>query len=112
MPKCSSRLNIPHTSKSFLGIYTNFVDVNYAQKTQTTCRLDQSQPMNVEPVTNIQLDSETVLNCVDSDIHSIENIRKKHHSQIANDNFDFELFKNNPLITQFGKNMYIELEKN
>ena len=66
----------------------------------------------LDHVTNVSIDSETQNSNHDiSCLHCIEIIRKKHHEQIVSGNFETDLLKNNPLIWKFGKNKYIDLEK-
>ena len=92
------------------GIPSNVVDMNSAQLPETVSIIDQTN--NLDPITDISIDSESQIpNCEISCLHCIEIIRKNHLIQIANNNFETDLFKNNPLITKFGKDMYIELEK-
>ena len=83
-------------------------------KARTDRIVPQSGIKNKQPITNIPNDSESEffncegeINC----LHCIELIRIKHHKQITEQNFDTNLFRNNPLIINCGKNMYIELEK-
>ena len=74
--------------------------MNSAQLPETVSIIDQTN--NLDPITDISIDSESQIpNCEISCLHCIEIIRKNHLIQIANNNFETDLFKNNPLITKF-----------
>ena len=74
--------------------------------------LVQSQTNDIGSIENLSPNSENQnQNCDINCLHCIELIRKDHHSKIAENNFDTNLFTDNPLIMNCGRDMYIELEK-